>query len=33
MRIERARIQVNGAVQLPRKEDASEEERHEEKPL
>lgn len=33
MRIERTRIQVNAAVQLPREEDASEEERDEEKPL
>jgi hypothetical protein len=31
--IKRTRIQVNEAVQLPRKEDASEDEPHEEKPL
>ena len=33
VRIKRARTQVNAAVQLPRQEDASQEERHEEKPL
>jgi hypothetical protein len=33
VRIKRARIQVNATMQLPRKEEASEEERHEEKPL
>ena len=33
MRIKRARIQVNAAVQLPRKEDAPKKERHEEKSL
>jgi len=33
VRIQRSRIQINAAVQLPCKKDASEEERHEEKPL
>jgi hypothetical protein len=33
MRIKRSRAQINAAVQLPREEDASEEDRDEEKPL